>query len=81
MVAKPSVHFSGSMISLFADETGIIRTFQGNRLAVASDGGVTPAENFLGIQSCLNHFIHPPAQQNKKLTDTDEPHFGDRRSA
>jgi hypothetical protein len=56
LIAIPSVHDTQGMISFFADESSIVRTFTGKRVAEASDGGVTPAEDFYSVRTCLRDF-------------------------
>ena len=56
LTAIPSVRTTSGMISFYADETGIVRTLTGDRLAESSDGGVAPAEEFYMIRSCLHDF-------------------------
>jgi hypothetical protein len=56
LIAIPSVHDTQGMISFFADETGIVRTLTGNRLAEASDGSVTPAQDYYMMRRCLRDF-------------------------
>ena len=56
LMAVPSIHDTQGMISFFADETGVVRTLTGNRLATASDGGVTPAQDFYMMRRCLDVF-------------------------
>ena len=56
LIAIPSVRDTQGMISFFADETGIVRALTGNRLARASDGGVTPAQDFYTMRRCVHDF-------------------------
>jgi outer membrane protein assembly factor BamB len=81
LIASPSVHYTGSMVSFFSDETGILRTYSGNRLAVASDGGVTPAEDLLRIRNCVVNFTSLSDRQNtgwseaNRAYDADQMHY------
>lgn len=54
--AEPSIRSRDGGVSFLADESGIVRTFAGYRAAVASDAGVTPAEDLLRLQNCISDF-------------------------
>lgn len=62
LIAHPSIHYRGLMISFYSDETGIVHSFQGNRQAVAEDPVVTPAENFSKIERCITDFARSEDQ-------------------
>lgn len=77
LIASPSVHYAGSIVSFFSDETGVLRTYSGNRIAVASDGGVTPAADLLSIRNCVLNFTSFSDKRNTGWSEVNRAYDAD----
>ena len=65
LTALPRVHSPDGTVSFFADETGIVRTSSVAHTASATDGGVTPAEEFGQIERCIANYTSRADKSNK----------------
>ena len=70
LTALPEVHSADASVSFFADESGVLRAFPGDRPGTASDGGVAPADEFLQIQGCIADFTARSDKSNKFGNDS-----------
>jgi outer membrane protein assembly factor BamB len=70
LTALPEVHSPDASITLFADASGVLRTFSGDRPGSADEGSVAPADEFLQIQGCIADFTGRSDKSNKFGNDS-----------
>jgi len=70
LTALPEVHSPDASVAFFGDESGVLRTFSGDRPGSPNEAGVAPADEFLQIQNCIADFTGRSDKSNKFGNDS-----------
>lgn len=70
LTALPEVRSPDAAVTFFADESGVLRTFSGDRPGTPGEAGVAPADEFLQIQGCIADFTARSDKSNKFGNDS-----------